>query len=91
MMAATRFEIEYPGATCVYLAGGFNGWDPSARRMKRVRKGEDVFVAVVDLPAGEHEFKYLVDGAWACCPEAPRVGNDCGTENSVVTVCASPA
>lgn len=89
-MIATRFEVECPGATSVHLAGDFNGWAPSARRMKRQRKGEDVFVAVVDLAPGEHEFKYFVDGVWTCCPEAPRVGNDCDSENSVLTVYQSP-
>jgi len=85
-MAATRFEVAFPGAKCVYLAGDFNGWSPSVRRMKRVRKGEDAFVAIVELSLGDHEFRYVVDGEWRCCPTSPRVPNDLGTENSVVTV-----
>ena len=32
-MAQIRFEIECPGAAQVYLAGNFNGWDPTARRI----------------------------------------------------------
>jgi len=85
-MTNARFEIECPGANAVYLAGDFNDWDPEARRMKRVRKGEPRFVAVLDLPPGRYEFKYVVDGEWMCCPHAPRVRNNQGTENSVVEV-----
>ncbi|HJN14785.1 MAG TPA: glycogen-binding domain-containing protein [Armatimonadota bacterium] len=85
-MAATRFEIESAGAREVYLTGDFNGWDPSARRMRRIRKRWDKFVTVVELPAGRHEFKFVIDGEWTCCPDAPRVTNNKGTENSVVEV-----
>jgi len=54
--------------------------------MTRVRKGKDTFVAVLDLAPGRHEFKYVVDGEWKCCPHAPRVPNDQGTENSLIEV-----
>ena len=86
MMVKVRFCVECPGARAVYIAGCFNGWDPTARRMKRVRKGKDEFVAVLELEPGRHEFRYVVDGEWVCCPSAPRVPNDQGTENSVVEV-----
>jgi len=81
-----RFEAAFPGAEAVFIAGDFNGWDPQARRMKRVRAGQDDFVAVVDLPAGTHQFKYVVDGEWLCCPSSPCVKNEHGTDNSVVEV-----
>lgn len=85
-MAKVRFQVEFPGALRTHIAGDFNGWDAGARRMKRMRKGEAVFVAVLDLPPGRYEYKYLVDGEWRCCPEAPRVRNDEGIENSVIEV-----
>ena len=85
-MVKTRFEVEIPGAQAVYLAGDFNGWDETARRMKRVKKGEDLFLAVLDLEPGCYEFKYLVDGEWVCCPRAPRAVSEDGFENSVVEV-----
>lgn len=85
-MARVRFEVEFPEAKAVYLAGDFNAWDPEARRMKRVRKGEPLFLAVLDLEPGTYQFKYVVDGDWACCPRAGRVDNEHGTENSVVVV-----
>ena len=86
MMAVARFEAECPGASKVFLVGDFNNWDPEARRMKRVRKGEDAFVALVELEPGRQEFKFVVDGEWRCCPNSPRVPNDQGTENSAIDV-----
>ncbi len=87
-MPKTRFEVTCPGARQVFLAGDFNTWSPEAQRMKRVKKGQDVFVALVDLLPGRYEYKYVVDGEWWCCPTAPRIPNDCGTENHVIEVAA---
>ena len=81
-----RLEVEFPGAKEVYVAGDFNGWDPKARRMRRTRKGSDVFVVRLDLSPGRYEFKYVVDGEWVCDPNLPRVPNAFGTENSVLIV-----
>jgi len=86
-MASYRFVLDAPGAQRVCVAGDFNGWDPESRRMKRMRSGEDLFVARVDLSPGTHEFKFVIDGEWACCPSSPRVINGLGEENSVVEVC----
>jgi 1,4-alpha-glucan branching enzyme len=85
-MVRVRFELDSPGAKAVYLAGDFNEWNPTARRMKRVHKDTDTFVAQVNLSPGRHEFRYVVDGKWVCCPTSPRVPNTMGTENSVVEV-----
>lgn len=85
-LAKVRFAVECPGARKVFLAGDFNGWDCRARRMRRERRSNDVFVAVLDLPPGRYEFKYVVDGEWTCCPLASRVPNPFGTENSVIVV-----
>ena len=87
-MPKTRFSIECPKAARVYLAGDFNGWRPDAQQLKRARKGEDLFVALVGLPAGRHEFRYVVDGEWLCCPESASVPNAHGTHNSVIEICA---
>jgi 1,4-alpha-glucan branching enzyme len=87
-MRKTRFEFTCPGADKVFLAGEFNAWSPQAQRLKRVKKGEDTFVALVDLAPGRYEYKYVVDGEWRCSPDAPCVPNEFGTENSVIEVCA---
>jgi 1,4-alpha-glucan branching enzyme len=85
-MARVRFAVECPGAKAVFLAGTFNAWDPTTRRMKRLRKDGEEFIAVLDLDPGGYEFKYVADGEWLCCPHAPRVANDHGTDNSVIEV-----
>ena len=84
-MPKIRFAVECPGAKTVHLAGDFNQWQ--GRRMRRARKGEDVFAVVLALKPGRYEFKYVVDGEWVCCPHAARVANALGTENSVIEVC----
>jgi len=85
-MTKVRFVMECPGAQKVYVTGDFNKWNGEKQRMKRVRTGEDTFTVSVDLKPGRHEFKYLVDGEWRCCPHAPRVFNEHGTQNSVIEV-----
>ena len=81
-----KFTAQFPGAERVFLTGDFSGWDPEARRMKRVRRGEDSFVATVHLEPGCYEFKYVLDGEWVCDPHLPRVANGLGVENSVIEV-----
>ncbi len=85
-MSKTRFSVDCPGAKSVFLAGDFNDWDPTARRMKRVRKGGSEFAAVVELEPGRYQFKYIVDGDWCCCPHSPRERSAEGIENSVLEV-----
>ena len=74
-----------PDAKRVYLAGDFNGWDPAARRMVRVKDGS--FRAKMQLAPGEYEYKFVVDGEWIVDSEAPaqRI-NAFGTANSVVSI-----
>lgn len=85
-MSKVRFEITAPEAERVFLVGDFNQWDASARRLTRTSNGEGRFVALMDLPPGRYEYKFVVDGAWACCPHAPRVPNCHGSENCIVDV-----
>jgi 1,4-alpha-glucan branching enzyme len=47
----------------------------------------NVWSVEVELPPGRHEYKFLVDGKeWWSDPEAPKVPNVWGTENSYVDV-----
>jgi len=85
-MAKVRFTLEWPGARKVYLAGDFNGWECGAKRMRRSRRGKDVFATCLNLAPGRYEFKYIVDGEWVCCPVSDRTPNAFGGENSVIVV-----
>lgn len=70
----------------VFLAGSFNNWDPSATEMAD-RKGDGVFTASLALPAGKHEYKFVVDGTWLADSECKAsVANAFGTLNSVIEV-----
>lgn len=74
-----------PQAQAVYLAGDFNGWDPQAKPMRRRAGGQ--FRTNLDLPPGEYQYKFVVDGKWMIDPTAERqVTNGLGGSNSVAVV-----
>ena len=80
----TRFAVWAPNATRISVIGDFNDWDPAGIRMMR-RNGS--FRKQLDLPRGECQYKFIVDGRWQPDPEAPKqVPNDMGSVNSVVTL-----
>lgn len=85
-MSKIRFAAEFPAARHVYLAGDFNDWDPADVRMRRKRKGEDTFVANVELEPGKHEYKFVVDGQWVCAPDVPCEANSMGSDNHIIEV-----
>lgn len=67
----------------VFLAGTFNNWDPTAKEMTD-KKGNGVYITTLMLPAGIHEYKFVIDGIWYAdtgCSEF--VQNEYGTHNSV--------
>lgn len=59
-----QVSITAPSAARVHIAGDFNNWNPRATPMRRQRYGR--WVAVLDLPPGPHEYKFIVDGQWCC-------------------------
>ena len=75
------------GAETVQLLGEFNKWgEQTTQKMKKLKSGE--FKAVIELPEGEYEYKYLLDNErWENDNEADKyVGAPFGGENSVVCV-----
>ena len=85
-------SLAAPHAHEVYVAGSFNKWDPKATPMARVGSGP--WTARLDLPAGRHEYKFLVDGEWCCDVQCEHAYSSCpkcttnafGTMNRVLTV-----
>ena len=74
-----------PGKT-VYLAGSFNQWNPTGKKMLD-KKNEGLYTVSVKLAPGVYEYKFVIDGTWCADPEcADWVQNDHGTLNSVITV-----
>lgn len=78
-----EFTYEDPSAGSVSLAGDFNNWNMNADKMTQDEDG--VWRIVVDLPPGEYEYKFVVNGSeWIADPDNPRVVGDYG--NSGLTI-----
>lgn len=84
-LVTVRFVLSAPDAHDVGVAGTFNQWDASATPL--VRTGAGVWTATISLPAGEHQYAFVVDGArWVPDPAAPAVDDGFGRRNSVLTL-----
>ena len=83
---AVTFTVHADKGKAVYVAGEFNGWDPTAKKMAyKARKG--IYEAAINLKPGTYQYKFVIDGVWCADPEnAEAVANDQGTFNSVMTV-----
>ena len=78
------FTVHADKGKAVYLAGEFNQWNPTAKKM--AFKG-GVYTAQIKLAAGSYQYKFVIDGTWCADPEnVNSVPNDQGTFNSVITV-----
>ncbi|KAF6278336.1 protein kinase AMP-activated non-catalytic subunit beta 1 [Rhinolophus ferrumequinum] len=51
------------GGKEVYLSGTFNNWSKLP-----LTRSHNNFVAILDLPEGEHQYKFFVDGQWTHDP-----------------------
>jgi len=85
-LVTVRFVLMAPDAKQVSLAGTFNQWDPQATPL--VRAGATgVWTATLTLPAGQHQYAFVVDGArWVPDPGAPGIDDGFGRRNSVLTL-----
>jgi hypothetical protein len=81
-----RFVLFAPDAQQVAVAGTFNQWDAGATPL--VRAGTPgVWTATVTLPAGNHQYAFVVDGArWVPDPAAPAVDDGFGRRNSILAL-----
>jgi beta-lactamase regulating signal transducer with metallopeptidase domain len=79
----TTFRLSgYPNAGIVAVAGSFNNWNQSQFLFTRV-DGE--WICKINLPPGNYEYKFIVDGNWLVDPRNPKTKNDeRGNENSVL-------
>jgi hypothetical protein len=84
-LVTVRFVLSAPDAHDVGVAGTFNQWDASATPL--VRTGAGLWTATITLPAGEHQYAFVVDGErWVPDPAAPAVDDGFGRRNSVLTL-----
>ena len=83
---SVTFTVHAEKGKAVYLAGEFNEWNPTAKKMAYQAKS-GLYSATVKLAAGTYQYKFVIDGTWCADPEnVNAVPNDQGTFNSVITV-----
>src|SRR6266550_3897662 len=85
-LVTVRFVLVAPDAREVSLAGTLNQWDAHATPL--IRSGPTgVWTATLTLPAGQHQYAFVVDGVrWVPDPGAPAVDDGFGRRNSVLTL-----
>lgn len=87
--AATKnvtFTVHADKGKAVYVAGEFNKWNPTAKKMAYKAKA-GLYTATLKLAAGTYQYKFVIDGTWCADPEnVNSVANDQGTFNSVINV-----
>jgi len=81
-----QFVLFAPQAQQVTVAGTFNQWDAAATPLARTGK-PGMWAATLQLPAGQHQYTFVVDGArWVPDPSAPAVDDGFGRRNSVMAL-----
>lgn len=85
-LKTVTFTVHAEKGKAVYVAGEFNKWNPTAKKMAYKAK-DGIYAATLKLAAGTYQYKFIIDGTWCADPEnVNAVPNDQGTFNSVVTV-----
>lgn len=80
-----RLRLVREGARSVFIAGSFNNWEPRRIALRPVDAG--IWEIDLLLPAGQYEYRFVVDGEWLDDPLAGRVvENPFGGVNAVLHV-----
>lgn len=69
------------GGKDVCISGTFTNW----KTIPMVKSHGD-FVTIIDLPEGEHQYKFYVDGEWKNDPGSKMVETHEGTKNNLIAV-----
>ena len=84
-----NFVGHFPGARSVEVVGSFNNWSRGLIHLSD-DDGDGIWHGAAVLPAGAHEYMFVVDGErWVADPLAGRYVDDgfgAGQENSVLIV-----
>lgn len=80
-----EFVLKASLARSVKLAANFTEWEKNPLDLMKLENG--IWVLILPLPAGNHPYRFIVDGQWLNDPQNPhRAPNPFGTENSVKTI-----
>lgn len=66
----------------VFLIGTFTNWEDKVPMVK----SDGDYVTIVELPEGEHQYKFVVDGKWEHDPNQTVVDDNFNGKNNIVTV-----
>ena len=81
-----QFTLWAPDVRSVRVTGDFNGWATNAKQLTD-EKGDGSYVARTLVPAGRHEYKFVVNGEWLLDPANDnRACNERGDWNNVIIV-----
>jgi 1,4-alpha-glucan branching enzyme len=70
----------------VWVAGSFNDWKPNDKRLLD-KTGTGKYTLTLMLPAGEHQYKFVINGVWCVDPNCTDwVSNAMGSLNSIMRV-----
>jgi 1,4-alpha-glucan branching enzyme len=87
-LTTVTFKYMNPAASDVRLAGTFNNWDTTATPMRKRSEGQ--WETELQLPPGEYQYRYFVDGNWQDDPASSNtIPNPFGAHNSVIAVTGS--
>jgi 1,4-alpha-glucan branching enzyme len=68
------------------MVGDFNAWTKGVTRLER-SAAPGVWTASVPLPAGRHEYAFIINGTrWIADPLAAKTSDDFGVESAVIHV-----
>jgi len=81
-----QFALEAPAAAEVVVTGEFTNW--SRQGVSLARDDHDgLWKATVEIPPGEYEYRFIVDGVWIRDPNnRDYTRNEFGQENSLLVV-----
>lgn len=78
------FQLKADTGSKVFVAGTFNNWDAGKNKLTE-KNGS--FSTALYLPAGKHEYKFVVNGNWIADANCPNwVPDGHGGLNSVIEV-----
>ncbi len=76
------FSLRAPKASRVFVAGSFNDWDPRADALID-GQGNGLFTTTLEIPRGEHEYKFVVNDLWTLDPNRPWRSSGQGSANHI--------
>lgn len=76
------FSFTAPTASSVQVVGDFTSWQQRPINLRQNTDG--IWRATVELPAGAHRYRFLVDGEWRDDPEClAHTPNPYGSQDAV--------